>query len=104
MHSSSSLEAKWLEARKSGRSTESGGASFWGHSETRWRSTKAGRRSTIAGRRGTIMVSVVSAMRMAVGGTSMTSCDRTAAPRKVENFFTSDGVFEVVIGGNSFLN
>ena len=103
MHSSSSLEAKWLEARKSGRSTESGGAS-WGHSETRWRGTKAGRRGTIAGRRGTIMISVVSAMRMAVGGTSMTSCDRTAAPRKVENLLTSDGVFEVVIGGNSFLN
>ena len=97
MHSSSSLEAKWLEARKSGRSTESGGASFWGHSET-------GRRGTIAGRRGTIMISVVSAMRMAVVRRGMTSCTRTAAPRKVENLLTSDGVFEVVIGGNSFLN
>ncbi len=34
----------------------------------------------------------------------MTSSGRATSPREVENFFASDGVLEVVIGGNYFLN
>ncbi len=34
----------------------------------------------------------------------MTSSGRATSPREVENLFASDGVIEVVIGGNNFLN